>query len=87
MLETGLLSKKTRLNDLQSSGTEHLAQTMDVGKKDGSPSVFNLFRRVWMILNAQMLLYTRVVVNIAFQQSLCAKNYLNMNFHFGIFWW
>ena len=48
---------------------------------DGSPSVFNLFRRVWMILKAQMLLYTPVAIDIALQQSLCGKKALTCILH------
>ena len=45
-----------------------------IRKIDGSPSVLHLFRRDWMILKAEMLLYTPVVINSALQQRLCAKN-------------
>ena len=58
-----------------------------IRKIDGSPSVLHLFRRYWMILKAEMLLYTRVVVSIALQQRWCAKKIPEHDFVFWYFWW
>ena len=56
-----------------------------IRKIDGSPSVLHLFRRDWMILKAGMLLYTRVVINSALQQRLCAKKIPEHDFLFWFF--